>query len=296
MKPLNQPERRTRLWRFVLIYLLALLVPLVASYYLFSNSSIAAENARLKLKLDRTEEEQARLVTRFDTLTRHLQRIERTDQQITAEPNANMRSVLVLKNRNYDDDIAVRLSELRNDTAQMQIPAHRLMARNILRDFELYRSTRNTVGQLRDDVAKFGQGAEGSNLLAAELASVRQEASSAKQQVVMLQAALSAASRGGGGGGGGNPVVAPVGGSSKLQIELLRDQLAFAEADCIRQRALERKPRSKERRLLLESSRTAFIQILQAPATDDLQQSIEQTLAPMNVELGREPRFFGLIK
>ena len=297
MKPLNQPERRTRLWQFALLYLLALLVPLVASYYLFSNSSIADENARLKHKLDLTEQEQARLVVRFDTLTQYLRRIENIDQQITAEPNANIRSVLVLKSRNYDDDIAVRLSELRNDTAQMQIVAHRLLARNILRDFELYRSTRNTVGQLRDDVAKFGQGAEGSDRLAAELASVRQEASSAKQQVVTLQAALAAASaRGGGGGGGGNPVAAPTpSGSAKLQIELLRDQIAFAEADCIRQRALERKPRSKERRQLLESSRTAFIQILQAPATDDLKQSIEQTLAPMNVELGREPRFFGLI-
>ena len=79
MKPLNQPERRTRLWQFSLLYLLALLVPLGASYYLFSNSSIADENARLKLELDRTHEEQTRLVTRFDTLTRHLQRIDGID-------------------------------------------------------------------------------------------------------------------------------------------------------------------------------------------------------------------------
>ena len=296
MKPLNKPERRTRLWQFSLIYLVALLVPLGASYYLFSNSSIADENARLKQELDRTHEEQARMVSKFDTLTRHLQRIDGIDLQMMAESNPNVRSVLLLKNQDYSNAIAARLSELRNDTAQMQIPAHRLVARNVLRDFDFYRSTRNTIDVLRQEVTKSGEGAKGSDRLAAELAGAKQEASAAKQQVVMLQAALSAASSrgGGGGGGGGVPVVAS--GGSRLQIELLRDQVAFAEADCQRQRALDHKPRSKERKQLLEQSRTAFIQILQDPATEDLKASIEQTLAPINIELGREPRFFGLLR
>ena len=298
MKPLNQPERRTRLWQFSLLYLLALLVPLGASYYLFSNSSIADENARLKLELDRTHEEQARMVTRFDTLTRHLQRIDGIDLQMMAESNPNVRSVLLLKNQDYGNAIATRLSELRNDTAQMQVPAHRLVARNVLRDFDFYRSTRNTIDVLRQEVTKSGEGARGSERLVSELASAKQEASSAKQQVVTLQSALSAASaRGsGGGGGGGTSAVAAPSNSSRLQIELLMDRVAFAEADCQRQRALDHKPRSKERKQLLEQSRTAFIQILQDPATEDLKASIEQTLAPINVELGREPRFFGLLK
>ena len=294
MKPLNQPERRTRLWQFSLLYLLALLVPLGASYYLFSNSSIADENARLKSELDQTHEEQDRLVTRFDTLTQHLRRIDAIDLQMMQESNPNVRSVLLLKNQDYSNAIAARLSELRNDTAQMQIPAHRKVARNILRDFDFYRSTRNSVDVLRADVAKSGEGAKGSERLATELSSAKQEASAAKQQVVTLQAALAAASARGGGGGGGvvPPVVAP---GSNAKLELLRDQVSFAEADCLRQRALDHKPRSKERKQLLEQSRTAFIQILQAPATDGLKQSIEQTLGPINVELGREPRFFGLI-
>ena len=294
MKPLNQPERRTRLWQFSLLYLLALSVPLGASYYLFSNSSIADENARLKRELDQTHEEQERLVTRFDTLTQHLRRIDAIDLQMMAESNPNVRSVLLLKNQDYSNAIAARLSELRNDTTQMQIPAHRLVARNILRDFDFYRSTRNTVDVLRQDVAKSGEGARGSERLASELLSAKQEASAAKQQVVTLQAALAAGSRGGGSGGGAPAAAAPSN-SSKLQIDLLHDQVAFAEADCLRQRALDHKPRSKERKQLLEQSRTAFIQILQAPATDGLKQSIEQTLGPINVELGREPRFFGLI-
>lgn len=295
MNPLNQPERRTRLWQFSLLYLLALLVPLGASYYLFSNSSIADENARLKRELDQTHEEQERLVTRFDTLTQHLRRIDAIDLQMMQESNPNVRSVLLLKNQDYGNAIAARLSELRNDTAQMQIPAHRLVARNILRDFDFYRSTRNTIDVLRQDVAKSGEGARGSERLASELSGAKQEASAAKQQVVTLQAALAAASARGSGGGGGAPASVAPGGASKLQLDLLRDQVAFAEADCLRQRALDHKSRSKERKQLLEQSRTAFIQILQAPATEGLRQSIEQTLGPINVELGREPRFFGLI-
>ena len=295
MKPLNQPERRTRLWQFSLLYLLALLVPLGASYYLFSNSSIADENARLKRELDQTHEEQERLVTRFDTLTQHLRRIDAVDLQVVQESNPNVRSVLLLRSQDYGNAIAARLSEMRNDTAQMQIPAHRLVARNILRDFDYYRSTRNTVDGLRIEAAKCGEGARGNAALAAELASAKQEASAAKQQVVTLQAALAAASARGGGGGGGGAAPVAVAPNNSSKLELLRDQVAFAEADCLRQRALDHKARSRERKQLLQQSRTAFIQILQAPATEDLKQSIEQTLGPINVELGREPRFFGLI-
>jgi hypothetical protein len=288
MKPLNQPERRTRLWQFSLLYLLALLVPLGASYYLFSNSSIADENVRLKQELDRTHEEQARLVTEFDTLTQHLQRIDAIDLQMTAEPNPSVRSVLVLKNQDYTNAIAARLSELRTDTAHLQVVALRLVARNVLRDFDFYRSARNTIDLLRQEATKSSESAKGSDRLAAELAST-------KQQVVTLQAALAGASGGGSSGGGGGQSVTPLGRSGRLQLELLRDQLAFAQADCERQRALDLKLHSKKRRQMLESSRTAFIQILQDPATNDLKQSIEQTLAPINVELGREPRFFGLL-
>lgn len=89
-------------------------------------------------------------------------------------------------------------------------------------------------------------------------------------------------------------MVPPPSAGLKLQVSLLQDQVAFANADCLRQRALDHKARSKERKQLLQESRTAFIKILQDPATPDLKQSIEKTLEPINIELGKEPRFFGL--
>ena len=290
MKPLNQPERRTRLWQFSLLYLLALLVPLGASYYLFSNSSIADENARLKQELDRTHQEQARLIAQFDTLTQQLQRIDAVDQRMRVEDNDLVLGRLATTNQDYLNSIAVGLSELRRDSAQMQIPAHRQLARNVLRDFDLFRSNRSTIDVLRQQLAKRGDDAKGTERLAAELGQ-------AKQQIIMLQASLSRPAPSSGGGGGMRVPTAPAGPNeaNRLQLELLRDQIAFAEADCQRQRALDRKPRSKERRKLLESSRTAFIQILQDPATDDLKQSIEKTLEPINLELGRPARFFGLL-
>ncbi|MBC8083179.1 MAG: hypothetical protein H7Z21_08210 [Hymenobacter sp.] len=291
MKPLNQPERRTRLWQFSLLYLLALLVPLSASYYLFSNSSIADENARLKLELDRTHEEQARMVTKFDTLTQHLRRIDGIDLRMMGESNPNVRSVLALKNQDYSNSIAANLSELRNDTALLQVPAHRLMARNVLRDFDLYRSTRNTIDALRGELARCGEGDKNTQRLLAEVANANGKVAAAEARVNQLNIALAA-------GGSRPPPPAREPGSrpnNSGEMALLRDKIAFAEADCQRQRALDLKPRSKERRQLLESSRTAFIQILQDPATDDLKQSIEKTLEPINLELGRPARFFGLL-
>jgi hypothetical protein len=288
MTPLNQPERRTRLWQFSLLFLLALLVPLGASYYLFSNNSLADENTRLKRELDRTHLEQTQLVARFDTLSRHLQRIDAVDQRLREERNDLVLGRLATTNQDYLNDIAVSLSQLRQDSAQMQIPAHRQLVRDELRSFDLFRSNRSTIDALRQEIARRGADAQSCARLAEELAQ-------AKQQIVILQASIgrpqAPVASGGGGGGGGAPARPDA--NTKVQIALLQDQVAFANADCIRQRALERKSH-KERKVLLEQARTAFIKILQDPATDDLKQSIEKTLEPINVELGRPPRFFGL--
>ncbi len=288
MNPLNQPERRTRLWQFALLYLLALAVPLGASYYLFSNNSLADENARLKKELDRTRLEQKQLVTRFDTLTQHLQRIDVVDQRLRDEKNDLVLGRLATSNQDYLNDIAVGLSQLRLDSAQLQVPAHRQLVRDELRAFDLFRSNRSTIDALRGQLAKSGADAQSSARLAEELAQ-------AKQQIIMLQASLNRPVPMPSGGGGGAPAVAPPPSAGlKLQVSLLQDQVAFANADCLRQRALDHKARSKERKQLLQESRTAFIKILQDPATPDLKQSIEKTLEPINVELGKEPRFFGL--
>lgn len=286
MTPLNQPERRTRLWQFVLLYLLALLVPLGASYYLFSNNSLADENARLKKELDLTHQEQNRLVSQFDTLTQHLQRIDGVDQRLRDEKNDMVLGRLATSNQDYLNDIAVSLSQLRLDSARLQVPAHRLLVRDELRDFDLFRSNRSTIDALRQQLSKSGDQTQSNARMAEELAQ-------AKQQIIMLQASLSRPAPVASGGGGGAPAPAPASAGAKLQIALLQDQLAFANADCIRQRA-DGKSR-KERKRLLQESRTAFIKILQDPATDDLKQSIEKTLEPINVELGRPPRFFGLL-
>lgn len=288
MNPLNQPERRTRLWQFSLLYLLALAVPLGASYYLFSNNSLADENARLKKELDRTHQEQRQLVARFDTLTRHLQRIDVVDQRLRDEKNDLMLGRLNTLNQDYLNDIAVGLSQLRLDSAQLQVSAHRQLVRDELRAFDLFRSNRSTIDALRGQLTKSGAEAQSSARLAEELAQ-------AKQQIIMLQASISRPPQVAAGGGGGGPsVVQPPSAGLKLQVRLLQDQVDFANADCLRQRALDRKAHSKERKQLLQESRTAFIKILQDPATGDLKQSIEKTLEPINVELGKEPRFFGL--
>ena len=286
MTPLNQPERRTRLWQFSLLYLLALAVPLGASYYLFSNNSLADENARLKKELDLTQQEQARLVTQFDTLTHHLQRIDAVDQRLNDEKNPVVRGRLNTQNQDYLNSIATSLNQLRYDSARLQVLGHRQLVRDELRNFDLFRASRSSIDALREQLEHSGNTTQENARLALELAQVR-------QQLSILQAVRPPAPTGGG-GGGGMPIAPPAASAgAKQQIALLQDQLAFSYADCIRQRA-DGKSR-KERKRLLEESRTAFIAILQDPATDDLKQSIEKTLEPINIELGRPPRFFGLI-
>lgn len=298
MKPLNQPERQARLGQFSLLYLLALLIPLLASYYLFSNTSIADENTRLKAELDRTHEEQARFVTKFDTLTRRLQQIDAVDQRMRTETNDLVQGQLATKNQDYINSIAAGLSELRTDSAQMQVRAHRRLARNVLQDFDLFRSNRSTIELLRQDLTKRGDAAKGSERLVAELGQ-------AKQQIVMLQAinsskpapAPAAAPAAHAAASAAAPRAAGPSGpsiSTVIEMAVLHNQVSFAEADCLRQRALDHKEKSKERIQLLQQSRTAFLQLLQNPATADMKQSIEKTLEPINLELGRPAHFFGL--
>ena len=43
--------------------------------------------------------------------------------------------------------------------------------------------------------------------------------------------------------------------SALMEMELLRDQLVYAEADCMRQRGLDQKTNSKERRELMENKK-----------------------------------------
>ena len=216
-----------------------------------------------------------------------MQRIDVTDQRLREEKNDLVLGSLTTANQNHLNSIAVIQSQLRLDSTQMQIPAHRRLVRDELRDFDLFRSNRSTIDALRSELARQGTTAQGSARLAEELAQ-------AKQQIIMLQASIGrpAPPPVASGGGGGSVAPRPDAGA-KQQIALLQGQVAFANADCIRQRALERKSR-KERKELLEQARTAFIKILQDPATDDLKQSVEKTLEPINVELGRPPRFFGL--
>lgn len=289
MSPLNQPERRTRIWQFALLYLLALAVPLGASYYLFSNNSLADENARLKQELDRTHQEQKRLVAQFDTLTSQVQRIDLVDQQLRDVQNPVVLGRLNTQNQDYLNDVATSLSILRSDSGSLQVAAHRQLVRDELRDFDLFRANRSSIDALRQQLAKSGNTTQENAKLAEELAQAR-------QQIVMLQAIGSRQPQiitsGGGGGGGG--VQPPPSSGAKQQIALLQGQLAFAHADCIRQRALDGKSR-KERRKLLQQARTEFIVVLQTPAYADLQTSIMETLASINKDLGKDPRFLGII-
>ncbi|HEX8427330.1 hypothetical protein [Hymenobacter sp.] len=303
MKPLNHTERTTRLWKFTLFYLLALALPLVASYFLFSDGSVAVENEKLKRELQRTRTEQFALLTQLDTLTGRLKHIELTDRQLRTESNDLV--IGDLNKRTQDDlnTIDLTLRDLRGDSAKMQFVTNKRIAQNVLRDFDLFRSNRSTIDFLRQSLDKKGIDVSGREQVAAELAQT-------KQLLATYQAA--AANRpppmasGGGGGGGGNS--GGGGGNSSggnarnadlqrrlqesvSQVALLNDQVNFANADCLRLRA---SGLSKDRRKdMLEQARKGFVAILQNPSSEDMKDSVEKMIDSIDKELGRKRGLFG---
>lgn len=286
MTPLNQPERRTRIWQFGLLYLLALLVPLAASYYLFSNNSLADENAQLKKELDTARQEQQLLVTRFDTLNQQMLRIDAVDSRLRGEKDPVVQGRLRTQSQDYLTDVATSLSQLRADSARLQVPAHRLLVRDELRFFDQFRATRSSINTLQEQLVSSGKNGD-------EILRLTHELDNCRQQLALVGAMRPPAQAPSGGGGGG-AAPAAVSPSARQQIALLQDKIAFANADCLRQRALDHKPRSKERRQMLEQARTSLIQVMQASTNPEFKQSVERILEPINTELGRPPRLFDL--
>lgn len=291
MKPLNHAERTTRLWKFFVFYALALALPLLASYYLFSDGSIANENQKLKQELERTRAEQTRLLTQLDTLTGHLQRIELTDRQLRTESNDLVVGELNKRSQDYLNAIAVTLSELRRDSTRMQFHTNKRLAHNVLRDFDLFRSNRNTVDFLRQSLDKKGIDVSGKEQLAAELAQTKQLLATYQAAAANRPAPVMNSGGGGGGGGGRSGDLQRRLEASSDQVALLNDQLRFANADCLRLRA---SGMSKEQRKeMLEQSRKGFVAILQNPSSDDMKDSVEKMIDSIDKELGRKRGLFG---
>ncbi|OON69086.1 hypothetical protein [Hymenobacter sp. CRA2] len=298
MKPLNHAERTASLWKFALLYLLAVAIPVVAVYFLLSDGTVADENARLKQELDQTRTEQRRLLAQMDTLTRHLQRIDATDRQLRAESNDLVVGELNKRSQDYLNAIAVTLNEVRSDSVKMKVMDNKRIAQNVLRDFDLFRNNRSTIDFLRQSLDRKGIDVSDKEQMAAELAQTKQMLATYQAAAANRPAPMPMASAGGGGGGGGG------GGrssgrtaemqvrlqESQSQIALLSDQVAFANADCLRLRAsgLSREQRTE----MLEQSRKGFVAILQNPSTEDMKASVEKMIDSIDKELGRRRGLF----
>ena len=297
MKPLNHAERKTSLWKFALLYLLAVAVPVVAVYFLLSDGTVADENARLKRELELTQTEQRRLLAQMDTLTRHLQRIDLTDRQLRTESNDLVVGELNKRSQDYLNAIAVTLNEVRSDSAKMKVMDNKRIATNVLRDFDLFRNNRSTIDFLRQTLDRKGIDVSDREQLAAELAQTKQMLATYQAAAANRPTSMPMVSGGGGGGGGGggrssgrSAEVQQRLQESQSQIALLSDQVAFANADCLRLRAsgLSREQRNE----MLEQARKGFVAILQNPSTEDMKASVEKMIDSIDKELGRRRGLF----
>ncbi|HLK97877.1 MAG TPA: hypothetical protein VK364_08920, partial [Hymenobacter sp.] len=164
-------------------------------------------------------------------------------------------------------------------------------------------SNRNTIDFLRQALKDKGVDVSDCEKIQAKL-------DRAESTLAIFQAA--AANRpapppsGGGGGGGGRRGGGRSGGNnnnansanlqhlldeSTAEVAVLTDKVAFANADCLRQRATGMG--SAQRKEMLEQARKGFIGIIQQPSSPEMKSSAEKMVDMIDKELGRKRGLFG---
>lgn len=294
MEPLNKTDRSQAFRKFLGLYLLILAIPLIAAYFLFSNGSLGSENDKLK----KTIEEQKKLLARMDTLGNILKRIDDTDKKMATIPKDDdmARAELMKVSEGYKTGIASTLVELRTDSSKLVFNDNKRISRNLIKDFDVFLTYRGTIELLRKTLADKGIDTQEKERLAAEL-----KAALDKNQMLSLMAgAANKASGGGGGGGGGG---ADKGEVARLNnelmkaneqlgdcrrssgaVDLLRDQLKFAGADCEKIRADDETGSKAERKQRYASARRTFEELTRTTRNADIKESANQKISQIDAK------------
>lgn len=234
MEPLNKPERKQALNRFLGVYCLSLSVPLLAVYLLFSapNYVLRQENARLTKTL---EEQTQKLMKPMEGVTANLKTLQTTDQAYLKATDIEKGS-LKTQLSGLESGIQQQVNGMKGDTAQLQ-PTNQQLSRDIIGAYDAVLTYRHSISYLRDLLEKKGIDASQVDKLTAALTQARQE-----NELLKIVAAKSApaaapapapAPSGGGSGGGSNYLAQFQDCSGKLtaaqsRITQLQDQLKAA--------------------------------------------------------------------
>jgi DNA repair exonuclease SbcCD ATPase subunit len=205
MEPTNKTERQSAIKRFAGIYVLSLLFPLIASFFMFSKPSGALkdENQRLKTEL----EKQAKLIQSLDSLTAQSIDLQRLDKEIELLSRDSSRTLELSEKKKQSDAIEsslrAQVQEIRKDTATMEQGLNRRLASSFTNAFEALITYRYNIASFR---SMLGPNAK----CATELAYVKRENDELKRDMQKMAQAN---------GSGKNDCMAYIYQNSQLQAE-----------------------------------------------------------------------------
>jgi hypothetical protein len=205
MEPSNQHDRKAALGRFIGVYSVSVLIPVLAVYSFFytPSHSLAEENNSLRVALT----EQEKLLRQINSLEKFVVDIRDADQSYVNESNDVARAKLLEQIGERENAFKALLYEAKKDSATYQSSLNRGISASVSHSFDVFLTYRGIITPLRQMVLQKGS-------CCADVEKLNMDLKSAQGRVDMLQtlnATLAAAgnnqkppSGGGGGSGGGN--------------------------------------------------------------------------------------------
>ncbi|HZK63314.1 MAG TPA: hypothetical protein VFC34_04165 [Puia sp.] len=196
MEPLNQAARSSAKNMFFGFYALSLLAVILATYFLFNTPAGIFKN---KIRVYRaTEEEQARLLSKIESMNANLKNIIQTDEKYLSSTNEFEKGSLLGNLQEYQKNINDGLVNLKNDSSLFSSTVSKKDSYNYISAFNAIVAYRNTITALQKTLE--GKGGD-----ATELLKVKSQLDLCSQQLEickMLAAKPVAAAAPAGGGGG----------------------------------------------------------------------------------------------
>ena len=204
MKPTNQQERKTAFGKFLGIYLITILIPLLSSclYFYVPNHITAEENEALKV----TVKEQKKLLDRLNSFEKIIASIHKADQMYLSETNEMAKADILKQIREKEDQYNLLLNEVKLDSLQYSTVLSKNMSVSMAHSFDYFLTYRGLVSPLRQLVEQKGS-------CCSDVEKLIYDLTAAQNKIDLLQtlnATLTSNSpaksaSGGGGGGGGDP-------------------------------------------------------------------------------------------
>ncbi len=156
MQALNHTERKQAFQRFVWVYALALLLPIVGVFLL---ARVPARALQRENDFYRTNvREETHLVARVDSLGNIMARIQQLDKELETTMGSGIaKGDYLARIQNAEGSMLQYLSQMRQDSAKLVAVNNRALSREVIGAYERFLSYRKTIADLRNQLAQSGQ-------------------------------------------------------------------------------------------------------------------------------------------